>query len=1022
MNTNRNVRSAVRIALAACATAGAIPLAHGQAAPPPAAPEKPVEEIVITGSRIVVPNLQSISPVSTISSADIEQTGKTRVEDILNSMPQIFAAQGAQVSNGSNGIATVNLRGLGSQRTIVLVNGRRVQPGSPSGGTPAVDLDFIPAELIQRVEILTGGASSTYGADAVGGVVNFILNDKYQGVKFTAEYGFYNHHNSNGIDSTVSSRPNYVLPPSSVNVGYNRDFSFLMGMNTPNDKGNATFYATYRTADPILQASFDYSACTLNSGDTFSCGGSTTTAPPFSNGRFRPLNPTTGSAIGPNATFLPDGSLQTFPNTTAFANSQAYNFGPLNYYARPDERYTLGAFVHYDVAEHAKVYSELMYMNDRNVSQIAPSGAFSLGNPINPGGGLFVNCDNPLLSAAMVSTWCAPGSTITQNGLTEALLVIGRRNVEGGGRQQDFTFSDYRAVIGVKGDINEAWSYDVYGLQGNTTLSSIYLNDLSWTKIQNSLLVQNVGGVPTCTSVINGTDPACVPWNIFHVGGVTPAAANYLAIPLLERGSTLLRVGEASVTGDLGKYNVQLPTARNGLNVNIGVDWNETSLHFQPDFAFQTAQGAGQGSATLPAGGSVTARELFFEGKLPIVEDHPGAEVFGAEFGYRYSDYSQAQSDNGSAKQSFNASTYKFGLEWIPIHDLRLRGSFQRATRVPNVNELYSSQEVALDGTIDPCAGPTPAFSRAQCARTGVTTLYGSVDNNPANQYNGFIGGNPNLQPEKADTLSFGVALQPRVVPGLRFLVDWFDIKVDNAVQPPQADFTLIDCGVTGNAQACGRIHRDPGNGSLLTQTGYVQDLFTNIGQLRTRGIDFDAGYRFGIGRFGNLAFSLIATHLNKYEVTPQVGITYDCVGLYGPVCSNTGSGTGVPTPEDRFTLGAHWQTPYRGLDVGLAMRYMSSVKLETSGSNPFLSQIGAIVGLPATDLRLGSRSYLDLSASMNVTEKIRARFGANNLLDKDPPINGGNACPAGPCNGNTWPTFYDATGRFIFFNVSAEF
>src|SRR5207237_779371 len=236
-----------------------------------------------TASRLMVPDLQSISPVSPISSAYIEQTGKTRVEDILNSMPQIFAAQGAQVSNGSNGIATVNLRGLGSQRTIVLVNGRRVQPGSPSGGTPAVDLDFIPAELIQRVEILTGGASSTYGADAVGGVVNFILNDKYQGVKFTAEYGFYNHHNSNGIDST-------------------------------------------------------------------------TTAPPFSNGRFRPLNPTTGSAIGPNATFLPDGSLQTFPNTTAFANSQAYNFGPLNYYARPDERYTLGAFVHYDVAEHAKVY------------------------------------------------------------------------------------------------------------------------------------------------------------------------------------------------------------------------------------------------------------------------------------------------------------------------------------------------------------------------------------------------------------------------------------------------------------------------------------------------------------------------------------------------------------------------------------------------------------------------------------------------------------------------------------------
>src|SRR2546429_9372564 len=166
----------------------------------------------------------------------------------------------------------------------------------------------------------------------------------------------------------------------------------------------APFTAPSRPAAPILQASFDYSACPLTSGDPFSCGGSTTTAPPFSNGRFRPLDPTSGAPIGPNATFRADGSLQTFPTPTASAGSQAYIFGPLNYSARPDERYTLGAFVHYDVAEHAKVYSELMYMNDRNVSQIAPSGAFSLGNPINPGGGLFVNCDNPPLSAAVAST------------------------------------------------------------------------------------------------------------------------------------------------------------------------------------------------------------------------------------------------------------------------------------------------------------------------------------------------------------------------------------------------------------------------------------------------------------------------------------------------------------------------------------------------------------------------------------------------------------------------------------------
>ena len=1019
MVNNTSIRRAVRLALLMSAAPAAFyassGVAQNAAAPAAAAPTAKLEEIVVTGTRIASPNLKSISPVSSISSAEIAESGKPRVEDILNSMPQVFAAQGANISNGSNGTATVNLRGLGVNRTVVLVNGRRLHTGSAGGGS-AADINFVPAELIKRIDILTGGASATYGADAVGGVVNFIMDNDFQGLQLNYNYEYYDHNNSNPVAATVAARPNYGLPPKNVHTGFGRDLSFKLGMSLPDGKGNAVFYGTYRKADPILQASYDYSSCTLNSGDTFSCGGSTTTGQPFSNGRFR-LKHLDGSNAGLNSTFLADGSLVTYPSTTAFANANAYNFGPLNFYQRPDERYTMGTFAHYDFNEHATAYTEIMYMNDSSTSQIAPSGAFSGGHPTNPGGALFVSCDNPGLSAQMVATWCrALGLAPTDN----TLVFIGRRNVEGGGRQQTFNFGSYRIVAGARGDINDDWRYDASGMQGSVNFSSVYLNDFSWTKIQNSLLVHNVAGVPTCQAVIDGSDPACVPWNIFQVGAVTPLAAQYLAIPLLARGSTLQRVLDANVTGDLSRY-VKLPSAPSGLSLNFGVDWTSQSSDFQPDEAFQKGLGAGQGAATLPIGGSVKAKEFYTEAGLPLIADRPGAQNLAINAGFRYSEYDLTQGGINGAKGSFNASTYKFGVEWSPINELRLRASYQQATRVPNVGELYAPVQVGLDGVTDPCSGPTPALSAAQCLNTGVTALqYGNVDNNPANQYNGRLGGNPNLQPEKAKTTSFGVAYQPAFAPGLRLQVDYFDIKVDNAVQNPGADFTLLLCGTTGNPAACARIHRD-GTGSLLTNGGYVDDQTVNIGSLLTKGIDFDGSYSHTIGAAGKLGFSLVATHLNAYEVTPQAGVTYDCVGLYGPTCIASAP-AGAPTPKDRFTLRTNWGTPWHGLDVTLGYRYISSVKVETLSSNYYLSQIGALIGIPATDASMASRGYLDLTSSISFAGKYKFRLGANNLLDKDPPIIGGNNCPAGPCNGNTYPQTYDATGRKVFASITATY
>ena len=274
MLTRNSVRRGVRCALLTSMTMGAataLPVMAQESTP---VGNAPIQEVIVTGSRISNPNLTSISPVSTISNEDIAAAGKTRVEDILNQLPQAFAAQGSNVSNGASGTATVDLRGLGAKRTLVLVNGRRLMPGNPDttpdNNSGAADLNQIPRQLIQRVEVLTGGASSVYGADAIGGVVNFIMDNRFEGVKFEGSYGFNQHKNDSNAGDVVRAA-GFATPSRNVDLGYTKDFSFVLGSNFAEDRGNATFYATYRDVDAVLQGDFDYSACTFNSGDAFSC-------------------------------------------------------------------------------------------------------------------------------------------------------------------------------------------------------------------------------------------------------------------------------------------------------------------------------------------------------------------------------------------------------------------------------------------------------------------------------------------------------------------------------------------------------------------------------------------------------------------------------------------------------------------------------------------------------------------------------------------------------------------------------
>lgn len=973
-------------------------------------------EIVVTGSRIPQPNLNSVAPVTVVSAADIKLQGTTRVEDILNSLPQVFASQGSTVANGATGTATVDLRGLGEVRTLVLINGRRLLPGDPTSS--AADLNNIPASLIKRVDVLTGGASATYGADAVAGVVNFIMDTDYTGFKVDSQYSLYQNNNdtNSGLIPALQAR-NFGYPTGNSANGGQIDVTATFGVGFDDNRGHIVAYGGYRKINAVTQDTRDYSACTsqISTANKLTCGGSATSA----NGTLFDFN-SNSYQVGPGRTFLP--------------GSTPYNFAPTNYYQRPDERYTAGFFAHYDVSDGFKPYMEAMFMDDRSVAQIAPSGDF--------GNTLTLNCDNPLLSAQQKGIVCAPGNLINGSignfplaGVTDAggallpatgfidpttgavynkgFAQILRRNVEGGPRRDDLQHTSYRGVIGAKGDLDDAWSYDAYYQYGRTNYAETYTNDFSVARLTKALDVVAGPTGPECRSVEDGSDPSCVPYDIFSSGNVSQAAINYLSTPGFQRAQVSEQVASASLTGQLGKYGIQSPWAHDGVAINIGAEYRKESLNLQTDEEFSTGDLSGQGAATLPVSGSFNVKELFGEVQVPIVQD---GFVYNLSLdgGYRYSHYKVAGAGG------FDTNTFKVGVEFAPVKDVLLRGSYNRAIRAPNLQELFAPQHVALDGTSDPCAGDIAADgtvngnTAAQCALTGVTAAqFGNIGPNPAAQYNGIIGGNINLKPEKSTTKSFGVVLQPRWIPHLAVSVDYYDINVKNAIQTFGEDTILKSCISGGDPAICGLINRDAKGSLWLTPQGSVTDLPTNIGGLHTKGLDVNASYSMEIGDIGSISASVVGTYTQKFLTDNGISPVYDCAGLYGTTCGN-------PRPKWRHKARLTYTSP-SGIGFSAQWRYVGKVALDLAQDNPSLS--GAFA---PHDARIGAQSYFDLAVTARIGDHYNFRLGMDNIFDKEPPIVSANgsasACQAVFCNGNTYPGVYDALGRYIYAGISLEF
>jgi outer membrane receptor protein involved in Fe transport len=1034
---------------------------EGQPTPDVSAQGEEVEtggDIIVTGSRIPQPNLESAAPVTVVSDQDVKLAGSTRIEDVLNQLPSVGAAQASGVSNGATGTADVDLRYLGAKRTLALVNGRRLMPGDPVTGG-AADINQIPTALVKRVEVLTGGASSVYGADAVAGVVNFIMDTSFEGIRFDGNFSFWWHNQNDpsvGAAGNVSDilaaaaaggTPGYDYPGDKTH-GRQIDGTVTIGSAFDDGRGHAVAYFGYRNVKPVLQSERDFSVCAIGgAGANVACAGSATSAE--------------GNFFDSDFTNNAGGTTFTFgPGRTAVDGYTLFNFNPYNYFQRPDERYVAGAFADYEISPAIKPYLEFMFMDDRTLAQIAPSGAFS--------GNIFtVNCDNPLLGdpadpASVHAVVCGntgnlvtgflgtypstgdapvgpftgaePPATFTDafgNTFQRGYFQVLRRNVEGGPRIADLKHTAYRGVVGTRGDFNPVLSYDAYFQYGRTNYTFIQENEFSISRLNRAINAVAVmpgtttpvpfgtpGAVITCRSVLDGTDPACVPFD--PMGGVlSPEAVNYLNVSAIVVGQTSEQIANANITALLGEAGVKTPWAEDGPAVNFGLEYRKESLDLRPDQSFQVLPSsdlAGQGSPTLPTSGSFRVLEFFAEAQIPIVQNN-FIDDLSIGLGYRRSGY------NLSNGNEFSTNTYKLQAEFAPVRDIRFRAAYNRAVRAPNIQELFAPNFVGLDGSTDPCAGIVITAADAGCLAQGMQ-IGDSTPTNPAEQYNGLLGGNPNLQPEKATTKTVGVVLQPRFIPNLAVTVDYWDIKLDGAIQGFGADAIMADCMLTTDPlnprPSCALIHRDPANSIWLTGLGFIEDVPSNVGGIKTNGIDINVAHRLRLGGIGSLSTSFIGSYLNEYITDNGITAPYDCAGFYGSVCSGGTVSSSAPMPHWRHKARATLTTPF-DLGVSLQWRMVGKVSHERTSDDTSLNSAG---NPPVLSQHINAQHYIDLSATYTLMDRVNLRAGINNLFDNDPPLITASAgsCPAGPCNGNTYPGTWDALGRLVWMGATIDF
>lgn len=918
------------------------------------------ERIEITGSRIKALNATSSSPISTVGEQQIKEQQPVAIEEVIRSLPAAVPAIGPGTNNGTGGGATIDLRGLGSNRTLVLVNGRRLVPFDLNA---VVDTNSIPIALLRNVDIYTGGGSAVYGADAISGVVNFNLKKNFQGVEASTTYGISEEGDAKRMRTDIT-----------------------VGSTLADGKGNVALSIGKTRTDPVTQGKRSF-GLTSRSSTTGNPQGSFTTVPAYLDSAQISYQLTDTGGISPDV------------NT--------FNFNPLNFYQTPLDRLQATALANYTINDHATVYAEMMYTRSNVTSNLAPSGTFF--NTFN------VPIGNPFIGAALRTDICTAYSISPANcqpgSPTEFSVEIGRRFVELGPRINDFRNKTLQTVVGVGGQIFGDWSYDAYISRGEASQNQLLTNWGSSSKVQQALRAVNA---TSCIDASNG----CVPLNVFGAAGtITPAMLNFINLSSITTVDIKQDVAALNISGDLGA--LKSPMSSRPIGLAFGLENRKMTASNFADAAGQiNGEVLGTGAPSPTVNGSFKLNEAYVEAKVPLINDLPFAHSLSVDMAYRATEF--------KTTSSTNYGSWKVGAEWEPMRGLRFRAAGQRATRAPNVGELFQPVITSLDNlAVDPCEGTRINAGQANtagtlsnlCRLTGVPLArIGTLPPPSAGQVNVLTGGNTALKPEEADTLTVGVVFEPAFAPGLLMGLEYYKIDITKAISSPSVADVMDQCfsaafnpGFTLNA-ACGAVGRGPGGTFTGSSAPGIALTSTNQGAQYTSGLDFKVEYRLkladlGAKGWGTVDIGLDLNSVDKFWIQASpTSIQRDCLGFYSVSCL-------APNYKQKAAQRATWAMG--DFVVGYNWRFVSKV-IEEPGGTP------ARFFAPYESIK--AYSYVDLSASWKVTKNLRVNLSVNNLADKKPPEVGNTIGTTGTNSGNTFPQNYDAIGRFYTFGATLSF
>lgn len=912
--------------------------------------------IIVTGTRIGNPNLELASPIAVVGEEEIAFRQQGNIENILREIPGVVPSIGSNLNNGNGGSTFINLRGIGSQRNIALLNSTRLVPTDRTG---RVNLDVVPVALIERVDVLTGGAGSTYGADAISGVINFITKRDFEGANLT-------------VNDTITEQGD----------ANNFRADLTLGANFDDGRGNAVVSVGYSKRKSLRQGQRDFSVFNI-SARSGNPGGSSTTAPVRISGGgysgFQQIDPSTGDI---NPGFTP------------------FNYNPFNYFQLPQEQYRIFAQGRYEITEGIEVFSEAMFVDSQTNTNGAPSGSFGFGGPIplsNPF--LQDNTRNQLCATAGIAQLDCDAAAAVTDPNDPAYMVFdqftfARRFIEFGERLSERKTRMWQIKVGARGGITDNLNFEVFAARGeNEVVRQQSGNGLK------SRLIQALAAVDqnTCVDPSNG----CVPFNLFgEIGSITPEMQGFL-----DAGNQQTRNSELSQIGGYidGDFGFSSPWSDEAVNFVLGTEYRDYTAGNSADLLSQTpGEVLGNGAAVpnLQAGYDVT--EVFGELAVPIAAGMSGIEELTLQLGARVSDYSTTGTE----------FTWKVGGTYTPIPGIQIRGSYQKVTRAPNVAELFAPQVTGLGNfSADPCQGDIAANADlvAVCLAQGAPgSAIGNIIPDPAAQGNVTTGGNPNLDAEDAKTWTIGAIFQPDFAPGLSVTLDYYNIKVNGAITNPTEDDLFAACfgdnfattpsvtSASSSDPACTSIRRNPATGNLfgdVSTTFGLPQVLSNLGTIETDGVDLTVAYQkdFDFATW-NSSFNGNWTNKSLFQATPS-SINRECVSFYSSNCASI-------QPEFSF----NWRNTmsFDDVSVSLFWRWIDSVEVEPLVASSFQPEFQ----------NAGAEHYFDLTARYDVTDFFRLTVGVNNLLNNKPPFTGSSIGATGFNSGNTFPSTYDVLGR----------